>query len=183
MIYKFDKKTLTFKSVTSNIVVILLSTILVATSVIGYVMFTKVNQIKYITQETKAVIIRENEKEKEFSPENLKYQILKFGIKYPRVVYAQAILESNTFKSNIFKVNNNLFGLKKAYRRPTTSQNSDLNHAYYNDWIECVVDYGFYQSQYSGSIRSEEEYLKLLGESYAEDPHYVERLKQIMSKN
>jgi flagellum-specific peptidoglycan hydrolase FlgJ len=44
------------------------------------------------------------------------------------------------------------------------------------------VDYGFYSAQYLSNIKSEGEYFQYLGQNYAEDPNYVSKIKQIISK-
>jgi hypothetical protein len=180
MIYRFDKKTLTFKNVFASWVffVTMLCTILVAV-VIGII---RVNDVSFISEETKAIILRESDKANEFSPEKLKAYILELNIRFPYIVYAQAQLETGEFKSKIFKENNNLFGMKVATRRPTTNKGEDNGHAFYDHWKESVVDYAFYSAQYLSHIKSESEYFEYLSQSYAEDPNYVPKLRQIISK-
>jgi uncharacterized FlgJ-related protein len=178
MIYKFDKETLTFKSVTSNIVVILLSTILVLTSVIGYVMITKVNQIKYITQETKLAIIRENN---QFSEEKLIEYMKEIHMRFPHIVLAQARIESGHYSSAVFKQNNNIFGMKLATQRVRYSIGEKLNHAVYTTWRRSVDDYAVRQAvEYTG-ISNEAEYFECLRQ-YAEDPSYVVKIKEMADK-
>src|SRR5690554_3322128 len=45
--------------------------------------------------------------------------IFKLRLEHPDIVFAQAILETGNFKSEIFKENKNLFGLKMPWNRPT----------------------------------------------------------------
>ena len=59
----------------------------------------------------KQVQIDSNTKES-ITKENLYEQIMKYGIKFPDVVFAQAVLESGQFTSKLFKSANNLFGMK-----------------------------------------------------------------------
>ena len=180
MIYRFDKKTLTFKNVFASWVffVTILCTTLVAV-VIGII---RVNDVSFISEETKAIILRESDKANEFSPEKLKAYILELNIRFPYIVYAQAQLETGEFKSKIFKENNNLFGMKVATRRPTTNKGEDNGHAFYDHWKESVVDYAFYSAQYLSHIKNESEYFEYLSQSYAEDAQYVTKLRQIISK-
>ena len=180
MIYRFDKKTLTFKNVFASWVffVTILCTTLVAV-VIGII---RVNDVSFISEETKAIILRESDKANEFSPEKLKAYILELNIRFPYIVYAQAQLETGEFKSKIFKENNNLFGMKVATRRPTTNKGEDNGHAFYDHWKESVVDYAFYSAQYLSHIKSESEYFEYLSQSYAEDAQYVTKLRKIISK-
>ena len=180
MIYRFDKKTLTFKNVFASWVffIAMAITTLVAV-VIGII---RVNDVSFISEETKAIILREADKANEFSPEKLKAYILELNIKFPHIVYAQAKLETGEFKSKIFKENNNLFGMKVATRRPTTNKGEDNGHAFYVNWKESVVDYAFYSAQYLSNIKTESEYLDYLGQSYAEDPNYISKIRKIIDK-
>jgi len=141
------------------------------------------NKIEYMSQETKAIIIRENDKANEFTPERLKAYILELNIKFPHIVYAQAIQESGHFKKPIFTRNHNLFAIKRAFQRPSTNKGEENGHAYYDDWKESVVDYAFLQSSFIYNIRSEAEYFQYLQQNYAEDPNYVMKLKSIVAKN
>lgn len=143
----------------------------------------RVNDVSFISEETKAIILREADKANEFSPEKLKAYILELNIKFPHIVYAQAKLETGEFKSKIFKENNNLFGLKQAKRRPTTNKGEENGHAYYDNWKESVVDYGFYSARFLCEIKTEDEYFQYLSQNYAEDPNYVVKLKQIIAKS
>lgn len=180
MIYRFDKKTLTFKNVFASWVFFVTMAILTfVTVVIGII---RVNDVSFISEETKAIILREADKANEFSPEKLKAYILELNIKFPHIVYAQAKLETGEFKSKIFKENNNLFGMKVATRRPTTNKGEDNGHAFYVNWKESVVDYAFYSAQYLSNIKSESEYFDYLGQSYAEDPNYIPKIRKIIDK-
>ena len=49
--------------------------------------------------------------------ENLYEQIINYGIKFPDVVLAQAVLESGQFTSKLFKSANNLFGMRIPKKR------------------------------------------------------------------
>jgi uncharacterized FlgJ-related protein len=118
-----------------------------------------------------------------FSKEKLKEYILQLNIKFPQIVLAQAELESGNFTSPIFKENHNFFGMKCAKLRPTTNKGENKGHAYFDTWRDCVVDYAFYSAAYLNEIKTEAEYLDYLRQNYAEDPNYVDKLKQIMDRN
>ena len=180
MIYRFDKKTLQFKSVFASWVFFI--TMAITTLVAVVIGIIRVNDVSFISEETKAIILREADKANEFSPEKLKAYILELNIKFPHIVYAQAQLETGEFKSKIFKENNNLFGMKVATRRPTTNKGEDNGHAFYVNWKESVVDYAFYSAQYLSNIKSESEYFDYLGQSYAEDPNYIPKIRKIIDK-
>jgi flagellum-specific peptidoglycan hydrolase FlgJ len=117
-----------------------------------------------------------------FSEAALIEQLNKCNIKYPHIVLAQAKLESSNFSSENFKKNNNLVGLRKARRRVTTSLSEKNTYAYYRDWVDCIYDICMWQSSFANNASSEEEYFRILQEKYAEDPQYVNKLKNIIEK-
>jgi len=120
----------------------------------------------------------------EINKTTLYLKILNSGIKFPDVVFAQALIESAHFTSEVFKCENNLFGMKQPYVRETTSMSKGkTGYASYYDWTSSVEDYGFWQS-FTLSRRdgiSKKEYLNLLGRIYAEDPRYVIKIKRVIS--
>jgi len=182
MIYKFDPKSLTYQNVTKNLVLVIIGMVILFTAITSIFMFTRINDIRYISSETKSIIIKESAKENEFSPKKLREYILELNIKFPHIVYAQARLETGNFKSQIFKTNHNLFGMKVATLRPTTNKGEENGHAYYEGWRESVVDYAFYQAQYLSDIKTEAEYLQYLKANYAEAPNYMEQLQIILAE-
>jgi len=181
-IYKTNPKTLKSENITLTVILSFFGFALVGALIGGLFMTKRVDNIEYITEETKQIIIREQLVENKFTPERLKEYILELNIRFPHIVYAQAQLESGNFTSHIFNVNNNLFGMKEAKRRPTTNKGTENGHAYFNHWKESVVDYAFYQAAYLNDIRSEKEYWEYLGQNYAEDPNYISKLKKIIEK-
>lgn len=114
-----------------------------------------------------------------FSPEKLHAYLVDLNIKFPHIVYAQAVLETGNFSSAVFKGNHNLFGMKEAKVRPTTNLGTDQGHAVYRTWRESVIDYALYQTAYLSEIHSEEEYYAYLSKFYAEDPSYVSKVQTI----
>jgi hypothetical protein len=120
--------------------------------------------------------------EQNFTEEKLKKEIKNLNLKFPRVVYAQCVLESGDFKSNIWNNNNNCLGMRVAKTRPTTAIGEEFNHAVYNDWQDCLRDYAIWQAAYARKITNEEDYIKLLSEVYAEDGEYAVKLKNKMKQ-
>lgn len=180
MIYFYDKENLVYKNVTKKATLSIVGLAFIMSGIIVGLLIYRLNQVKYISEETKAIIISESNKQNEFSPQKLKAYILELNVKFPHIVYAQARLESGNFKSEIFKTNHNLFGMKVATRRPTTNKGEENGHAYYDNWKESVVDYAFYQAQYLSDVKTEADYLQYLHASYAEAPNYVEQLVKII---
>lgn len=95
-----------------------------------------------------------------------------YGVKHSQIVYAQAVLETGHFKSDLCLNDNNLFGL----------YNSKKGKYYkFDHWIESVIAYkDFIQYKYKPS----EDYYKFLQRiGYAEDSNYISKLKGIVNKN
>jgi hypothetical protein len=183
MLYKYDKEHLNYKKVTGTWLITAICFILIAIGITSMVTINRLNDVRFISEETKAIILHEADKQNEFSREKLKAYILELNVKYPHIVMAQAELETGGFKSRIFKENHNLFGMKVATKRPTTNKGEENGHAYYENWRESVVDYAFYSAQYLSNIKSEADYLEYLKQSYAEDPNYVNKLINIINKS
>lgn len=177
MLYIFNKKTLSYDKINDKGIIILIFIVVVVSTITALITIRKLNNIMFISEETKAIILEE---QNEFSEEKLKAYILELNLKFPHIVFAQAKLESGNFKSNIFIQNNNFFGMKCAKQRPTTNKGKKNNHAYFNTWRDCVVDYAFYQAKYLSKIKSESDYIEYLNENYAQDKDYINKLKDII---
>lgn len=178
MIYSFDKKELTYKNVTKKLITYSVIGCILSTLLISSLTVYMLNDVKYITEETRLSIIKEKN---EFSTEKLKNALVNLNVRFPHIVYAQAKLETGNFSSKIFKENNNLFGMKEATVRPTTNKGTENNHAYFDSWYDSVLDYAFYQASYLKDIKSESEYLQYLKENYAEAPNYIEILQKTIN--
>lgn len=98
---------------------------------------------------------------------NLYKEIIRNGILYPKIVLAQAILETGWFRSSVCRNKHNLFGLTN----PRTGKYYEFNH-----WTESVrAYYTKVQYKYKGG-----NYLLWLEEiGYAEDLNYVEKVVRI----
>lgn len=102
--------------------------------------------------------------------------IFELRLEHPYIVYSQAIIESGNFTSNIWKENNNMFGMKMPERRATLAIGINKGHSVYKSWKECIVDYALFQSSYLRGL-SEEEYFVKIGNSYAEDGSYEVKIR------
>lgn len=92
----------------------------------------------------------------------------KHHIKHPKVVLAQAKLETGHYTSHVFKCKNNLFGLYNSSSRDYYSfKNWEHSIKFYKDVI---------QSKYQGG--SYYNFLQDIG--YAEDKRYISKLKEIV---
>ena len=110
---------------------------------------------------------------------NLYQEIIRNGIRHPKIVLAQAILETGWFRSLLCRNRHNLFGLTN----PKTGKYYEFNH-----WTESVrayytkVQYRYSQKKQINS--SDVDYLKWLRDiGYAEDPRYIQAVVQVMKQH
>ncbi|MDO4180931.1 MAG: glucosaminidase domain-containing protein [Bacteroidales bacterium] len=101
---------------------------------------------------------------------NLYAEILRNGILYPKVVLAQAILETGWFRSSVCLDKHNLFGLTN----PRTGKYYEFEH-----WTESVrAYYTKVQYKYKGG-----NYLLWLRDiRYAEDPEYIRSVIRVLKQ-
>lgn len=98
--------------------------------------------------------------------------LIYYDIKYPHIVYAQALIETGNFKSDLCLSDNNLFGLYNSKRG---------KYHRFDHWTESVIAYkDFIQYRY----KPPEDYYKFLQRiGYAEDSNYISKLKKVVKKN
>jgi hypothetical protein len=140
--------------------------------------------IKVCSQEklVQKVVVQQDDN---VTKEKLYEQIIKFGIKFPDIVFAQAMIESGELTSKLFKTANNMFGMRFPSIRETTAQGKTTSgYSRYEDWNFGVYDYFLWQDH---MLRNRDEitksqYFSLLGRVYAEDPNYVSKVKKKVSQ-
>ncbi len=180
MYYKYNREILDFeKSTAHKKLIIALCLSIILSLGLGFLAIPDGN-IEDLTPEEKLIVIRE---EKEFSEEKLIEKIHRLNFKFPHIVLAQAKLESGNFKSAIFLENHNMFGMREARLRANLAKGTNRSHAYYDSWEDSLLDYALYYSTYLGRLRTESEYFQYLQQSYAEDPSYVKRLKEMIKRD
>ena len=106
---------------------------------------------------------------KELTIENLYAALKKYGIKYPKIVLAQAILETGHFRSRVCNVQNNLFGLRHS-----------KGYYSFEHWEESVIAY---RDKVQYKHRDGEGYysfLKRIG--YASAPDYINKVREIANQ-
>lgn len=122
-------------------------------------------------------------KNEEINYLNLYNEILEQELEFPDIVFAQAVLESGSFTSKVFKSNKNLFGMRLPSRRPTLAVGKKYGYAVYNCWEESVGDYALYQEYYFKNKKiSRSQYLAYIDRTYSETKGYVNRLKRIIKE-
>lgn len=94
-----------------------------------------------------------------------------YDILHPKIVYAQAVLETGHFKSSACINDNNLFGLYDS-----------KNKRYYkfNHWSESVLAY---KNKVQKKYQPPNDYYQFLKElPYATDSKYIDKLKSIENR-
>ena len=100
---------------------------------------------------------------------------------HPKIIYAQAVHESDHFRSSKFKLLRNCFGMKKSESRTTTSDQSKGEFKKYKDWQEACYDYIFWIFSRNADKLSDSEYIEYIGKIYAEDPLYQQKIEKVIS--
>lgn len=103
---------------------------------------------------------------KELTVENLYAALKKHGIKFPKIVLAQALLETGNFKSRVCKEQNNLFGLRHS-----------KGYYSFDHWEESVIAYRDWV-QYKHR-KGEEYYTFLKRIKYAASSNYIYKVREI----
>jgi uncharacterized FlgJ-related protein len=99
--------------------------------------------------------------------ENVLAMLQKYDVKFPKIVLAQALLETGNFSSELCRVSHNLFGL----RHP-----SDGSYYVFNTWEESVKSYRD-DVQYKYTEGDYYTFLSRIG--YAEDRKYTSKVRRI----
>lgn len=132
--------------------------------------------------------------------ESLRNEIAEAEIVCPDETFAQLLLESGNLNSFLLKRSNNMMGMRYPFRRATTATGiylpakdtiiygnsaslkkfaSQNNYAVYACWQDAVKDYKLWQTTY---FHLTERYLSFLGNVYAEDSAYEQKIKSVMAR-
>ena len=123
-------------------------------------------------------IVVYRDKPDKFTKEKLVQYLKDLNIKFPEVVYAQAVIESGNFTSKKFIEDNNLFGMRKAKSRCTLAFGTGT-YAKFKTWRESVIDYALYQTAFAKKCRTRAEYVNHLARNYATSGNYSEHLLHV----
>lgn len=173
-IYKWDCSKLEMTRIKPRVIFIsllVISWFVFVISVISYKQGVKTGKNEKIT-ENDVVLLYMDSENNSFSKRNFYEYLKKINIKFPELVFAQAMKESG-FKSQIWKDNHNPFGMKEANKRPNKQNGVQHGHASYDTWKDACIDYAFYQSYVGLSkVKTESDYLQCLKEmNYFDTEH------------
>ena len=112
--------------------------------------------------------------------EQLKREIKKLNILFPEIVYKQAIYETGHLKSNIYKKNKNMFGMRLAKSRKTTAIKTKNKYAVYETWFDSLIDYKLWQDNVPNKFKQTTKlYLSYLNSVYSKTDNYSSKLRFI----
>lgn len=100
--------------------------------------------------------------------DNVKYWCQLLDIKHIDIVVAQSRLETGNYTSQKCLNFNNIFGFQRSNSRPLI----------FNHWIESIIFYKQWQDRYYNMGEYPNYYDFLAEYPYADDPEYVNKLKQ-----
>ena len=97
--------------------------------------------------------------------ETLYRELKELNIRHPKIVLAQAKLETGNYTSQLCRIKKNLFGLK-----------GKKGYLSFKSYKECIIYYKTYiQNRYIGG----DYYVFIKKIGYARDPAYIQKLKKI----
>lgn len=127
-----------------------------------------VSEVLEEEKESEDICVKWRTEHFKLSKENLYSELVAQEIDYPEIVLAQALLETDNFKSYSCKVRNNLFGLMRK----------DGIYMEFDHWTNSVHAYKKYIQKYKEVPNDYYKYLNDLG--YVKDSIYIIRVKEII---
>lgn len=126
------------------------------------------HDIEIIPQQTRIEVQDTSFLHKELSDSTLYLALEYYNIKHPRIVLAQAKLESGNYTSDHCVKRNNFLGLYNSRKKEYFS---------FKHWTDCIEGY---KNMIEYKHRDDEDYYEfLIRISYASDPNYISKVKQI----
>lgn len=102
---------------------------------------------------------------------NLYNELKRQGVRHPKIVLAQAILESGHFRSKLTRTHNNIFGIRCR----------NGNYQMFAHWTESVTAYrDLVQYKYKPNRENYYAFLNRIG--YASDRNYIYKVKEIADR-
>lgn len=97
--------------------------------------------------------------------ETLYRELKGYNIRHPKIVLAQAKLETGNYTSNLCRSKHNLFGIK-----------GKNGYKHFNSYKECIL---YYKEKIQSRYIGEDYYAFLKRIGYARDPAYIQKVKRI----
>lgn len=118
--------------------------------------------------------------QEEINDSTLYSLLVEIGAWYPELLVKQAKLESANYQSSVYTNNNNLYGMRNVYSRPTTQINTKNGYGVYHNWQLSAIDRVLWDEEiFDSQPETEDEYLDFIAAIYAEDPNYISKVKSI----
>lgn len=126
------------------------------------------HDIEVIPQQTRTEVQDTSFLHKELSDSTLYLALEYYNIKHPRIVLAQAKLESGNYTSDHCVKRNNFLGLYNSRKKEYFS---------FKHWTDCIKGY---KNMVEYKLKDDEDYYDfLIRIKYATDPAYIDKVKQI----
>lgn len=131
------------------------------------------HDIEVIPQQIRTEVQDTSFLHKELNDSTLYLALEYYNIKHPRIVLAQAKLESGNYTSAHCIKRNNLFGLYNSKRKEYYS---------FDHWTDCLLKYKQCFQSKDLNYSTDEEYIDYLLEiGYATDPLYKDKIMGIIN--
>ena len=131
------------------------------------------HDIEVIPQQIRTEVQDTSFLHKELNDSTLYLALEYYNIKHPRIVLAQAKLESGNYTSAHCVKRNNLFGLYNSKRKEYYS---------FDHWTDCLLKYKQCFQSKDLNYSTDEEYIDYLLEiGYATDPLYKDKIMGIIN--
>ena len=110
-------------------------------------------------------------------------KILGYSNQVFNYMFCQSMLETANFSSEIFRKNNNCFGMKKPKLRPNLVIGENLGHAVYSSKLDSWIDLFIRHNYFGISMAAKRDVNKyaqfLIISNYAEDSDYVDKINTL----
>lgn len=168
----------------------------VAFSVLTFCLLFTFDDFSMESNDEIAIPVSSNKEECKADLVSVTAEIKKSDVFCPDVVLAQVKLESGNFTSSLFKRTNNMIGMRYPFKRSTTAAGiyipskdtviygtqkelkkyaKTMNYAVYKGWKDCIADYKLWQES---NFNPNRHYISFLGNIYAQDSLYMDKLRK-----
>lgn len=183
VLYKFDEQSLAYRRI--NKPVYLLKYIGITLGIcLAFGIFSSMQYVeKTKTELVKSEAIINLVTNESFSKQKFFEEVDRSNFKYPDIIKAQALIESQHFSSPVWKENNNALGMRLPNTRFTVATGSNLGHATYKPWKDCIKDRLIYEALYLNDL-TKTQYYKYLDKVYARagSTYYSDLIKKLIKQ-